>query len=79
MSLFHLLYSSGVYTDVACDNVTINHGVVVVGWGSLSGIDYWIVRNSWGTSWGSAGYVLMQRGVNKCSIESYPAAIISVV
>ncbi len=70
---------SGVYNDVACDNLSVNHGVVVVGWGNLSGMDYWIVRNSWGSGWGSSGYVLMQRGVNKCGIELYPAAVTSVV
>lgn len=72
-------YKNGVYNDVACDNLGVNHGVVVVGWGSLNGIPYWIARNSWGSSWGSSGYILMQRGVNKCSIEKHPAVIVSVV
>jgi C1A family cysteine protease len=69
---------SGVYNDIACDNKTVNHAVVVVGWGTLNGVNHWIVRNSWG-SWGQAGYVLIQRGVNKCRIEQYPSTIISVV
>jgi C1A family cysteine protease len=74
-------HRGGVYNDVACDNPTIgvNHGVVVVGWGTTSGIDYWIVRNSWGTGWGQAGYVFIQRGVNKCKIEEKPAVITAVV
>ncbi|EFX78291.1 hypothetical protein DAPPUDRAFT_320635 [Daphnia pulex] len=74
-------YAGGVYNDVACDNPTIgvNHGVVVVGWGTANGIDYWIVRNSWGPGWGQAGYVFIQRGVNKCKIEENPAVITAVV
>jgi C1A family cysteine protease len=79
----HFSYRSGIYNDPACDNKVVNHGVVVVGWGTLPFIGfkfpYWIVRNSWGSTWGSAGYVLMRRGVNKCNIERYPAVILSVV
>jgi C1A family cysteine protease len=56
--------------------MNINHAVVVVGWGTADGIPYWIVRNSWGSEWGQSGYILMERGVNRCQIESYPAAVI---
>jgi C1A family cysteine protease len=72
-------HRGGIYNDVACDNLPVNHGVVVVGWGTANGIPYWIVRNSWGTGWGQAGYVYIQRGVNKCKIEQYPAVITAVV
>ena len=79
----HFLYRVGVYADPACDNKAVNHAVVVVGWGTFSFIGfqfpYWVVRNSWGSTWGSGGYILMQRGVNKCSIEKHPAVILSVV
>lgn len=71
------MYRSGVYTDKNCDKASINHGVVVVGWGTLNGINYWVVRNSWGATWGQKGYILMQRGVNKCMIETYPAYVIA--
>lgn len=57
---------------MSCDGNPLNHAVNIVGYGkdSASGLDYWIVRNSWGTGWGQAGYMLIQRGVNKCDIEA---------
>ncbi len=73
----HGMNRNGVYTDAACDNLVVNHGVVVVGYGTLNGINHWIVRNSWGVAWGDKGNILIQRGVNKCKIESYPAYVIA--
>ncbi|EFX87407.1 hypothetical protein DAPPUDRAFT_312322 [Daphnia pulex] len=64
-------YASGVYDDKICDGKLVNHAVVLVGWGNQNGIDYWIGRNSWGPGWGKEGYFLIQRGVNKCQIETY--------
>lgn len=46
------------------------HAIVLVGWGTRNNQDYWIVRNSWGKSWGENGYFLMARGVNECEIEA---------
>jgi len=41
----------------------INHAVILVGYGKdlVSGLDYWLVRNSWGVSWGEAGYIRLKR------------------
>jgi C1A family cysteine protease len=63
-------YSSGVLTGTC--GTSLDHGVLAVGFGSESGTDYWKVKNSWGTSWGMDGYVLIERGVNKCGIASGP-------
>jgi hypothetical protein len=70
--LFLFLYfSSGIFDDDTCKAGTINHGVVLVGYGRANGTDYWIARNSWGTSWGLNGYILMKRNVNICRIADF--------
>ena len=54
-------YESGIVTD--CSYPSLDHGVLVVGYGTDDGTDYWLIKNSWGTSWGEAGYIRIQRGV----------------
>jgi hypothetical protein len=65
---------SGLYSSNSC-NFRPNHAVVIVGYGvdSATGKKFWKVRNSWGTTWGNNGYILMERGVNMCYIEKYLA------
>ena len=68
------LYKSGVLTSATC-GTQLDHGVGIVGYGSLDGTDYWKVKNSWGSSWGLDGYILLERGTNECGISqsaSYP-------
>ncbi|XP_062378402.1 procathepsin L-like [Sardina pilchardus] len=65
-------YHSGVFYDSYCSSSQINHAVLVVGYGTEGGRDYWLVKNSWGTSWGEGGYIKMSRNQgNQCGIASY--------
>jgi hypothetical protein len=64
-------YTSGVYYDPQCSSSQIDYAALLVGWGTLSGDDYWIVKNQWGTEWGNDGYIWMARNKdNACGIAT---------
>jgi C1A family cysteine protease len=67
-------YSGGVFDGECGQN--LDHGVTLEGYGSEDGKPYWLVRNSWGSSWGTeGGYIKLVRGKNQCGISnaaSYP-------
>jgi len=61
-------YHDGVLDNKAC-GTNLDHGITLVGAGTLGGKDYWNVKNSWGASWGKAGYIMMVQGKNQCGIS----------
>ena len=73
------LYHEGVYSDLECSSDDVNHDMLAVGYGTAAdGKDYWLVKNSWGETWGMEGYMMMARNQdNMCGIAtdaSYPTA-----
>lgn len=63
-----VLYKEGVFDggkNCSYDFAHLNHEVLLIGWGSNGlGADYWIAKNSWGTSWGMGGYTTIQRNTH---------------
>jgi len=72
-------YEEGIYYNEYCSQWNLDHGLLVVGYGSLASAnststvqDYWVCKNSYGTGWGSDGYILMARNMdNNCGIASH--------
>jgi len=69
-------YSGGILSDPSC-GTNLDHGVLVVGYGTEDGTDYWIVKNSWGAAWGEKGYIRMIRDQNECGLNTEPSYPIS--
>jgi C1A family cysteine protease len=70
-------YSSGVLTSSSC-GTNLDHGVLIVGYGTENGIKYWLVKNSWSTTWGDQGYVKIARSDSTndagiCGISMMPS------
>jgi len=70
-------YKSGVFPSTSCGN-QLDHGVLVVGYGTLDADKYWIVKNSWGATWGMDGFILLEKDVSgqadgTCGLATQPS------
>ena len=55
-------YESGIFDGCSyADNITLDHAIMVIGYGTENGTDYWTVRNSWAPSWGELGYIRLAK------------------
>ncbi|KAJ3671766.1 hypothetical protein LUZ60_007845 [Juncus effusus] len=79
---FMQTYISGVSCPYICIRTYLDHGVLLVGWGSsgfaparLKNKPYWIIKNSWGSSWGEEGYYKICRGYNACGVNNMVSTV----
>ena len=67
-------YKNGIINDKTypgwCKNGVHGHSVNIIGWGHTEKDDYWIVRTSWGRSFGEQGFFRIERGINCFNIEN---------
>jgi len=67
-------YTTGVYNGCNQTNPDIDHAVLLVGYGTENGQDYWLVRNSWTPLWGEAGYIkLFRTSTVQCGTDTSPS------
>jgi len=69
-------YNGGIYDDWRCCDANtdpnciynLNHAVTVIGYGTQGGVNYWLVKNSWGSWWGDNGFFKIKRGWGHCGV-----------
>lgn len=81
---YMMTYVGGVSCSLVCSD-HLNHGVLLVGYGShgygpsaVKEKPYWIIKNSWGPSWGENGYYRICRGYNACGVNNLVSSVAAV-
>jgi C1A family cysteine protease len=69
-------YSSGVLNSTKC-GTNLDHAVLAVGYGTENGQNYWLVKNSWNTTWGDQGYIKLAvvDGKGICGVQMEPLTV----
>merc|ERR1711937_449934 len=67
-------YKEGIFDDEGCGGLNLDHAVNLVGWGAEDDVEFWILRNSWNTTWGEKGYMRMkiENGKGVCGVQKQP-------
>ena len=69
-------YHKGIWNPVLCDPTSLNHAVLIVGYGEEGNKPYWIIKNSWGPDWGEDGYYRLTMNKGKCGINTFVTSAI---
>jgi cysteine peptidase B len=67
-------YQNGIMTN--CISNQVDHGVLIVGYDDTNQPPYWIIKNSWGPTWGEYGYIRIEKNINSCLVTTAPSSAI---
>lgn len=68
-------YTGGIMTN--CVSQQVDHAVLIVGYNDTNSPPFWIIKNSWATTWGEEGYIRVEKGTDQCLITSEPFSAVA--